>query len=427
MLELLSLSGEISMGLFCANFHVRDSEAASVSKILAENQITHCHVLPAKHGWTSFYEKRASDQDDTRIQDLAALVSGQRETTVVAFMVHDSDIACYWLYDHGVLRDAFNSFPDYFEDVATRSGPDGGRPDILAKYCRPGVTLEHVSSILTDEDTFAEQLIERLAEALGIDRERAITDYRHMEDGEGPDGYGEGGDFGSGGDGDWGGDGDRPNGMLDDTEVDSDHPQILSMWSRSLGKAKLPFKKEKTPADDLVHAAVNDNLTQIEALLEAGAAIDAEGTAPPPEKMASVSAMLPMGTLSMTPLLAAVLHSRFRAAQFLLAKGANPNYPHVLFGSPIHSAVGGGDVQMVQLLLQHGADATRRNQQGLTPMQTLATARSAWSRMQELRTTARSCGMKLPEIFGRLPVLESLEGSWKACERILQDVANAEK
>ena len=56
------------------------------------------------------------------------------------------------------------------------------------RFCRSGVTRDQLASILRQETLFAENVIEQLAEALDIDRGRAIADYRHGSPGGGPPG-----------------------------------------------------------------------------------------------------------------------------------------------------------------------------------------------------------------------------------------------
>src|SRR5262245_6134532 len=178
------------MGLFCANVHFRTTDDKALAASLSRRGVTRYRVAPDKGGWTSLYEERASQQDDGWIRDLAGGLSRDLHVAAVAFLIHDSDIACYWLYDDGRLLDDFNSCPGYFDDDADGPGPrSGGRPDVLSRYCRAGVRQEDLAAILAEEALFAETLIEKLAAALGIDPGRAIADYRHADDDGGPGGF----------------------------------------------------------------------------------------------------------------------------------------------------------------------------------------------------------------------------------------------
>ena len=126
------------MGLFCVNMHFRATDDKILSAAVKRRGISDYLVLPAKNGWTSLYEAEASNQDDQRIRDLTAGLSQDLGDVAIAFLCHDSDIACYWLFEDGQLIDEFNSSPDYFDPHATSSGPhSGGRPDVLLRFCAP--------------------------------------------------------------------------------------------------------------------------------------------------------------------------------------------------------------------------------------------------------------------------------------------------
>ena len=106
------------MGLFCANLHFRTTDDKALSASLNRRGVTRYRVVPAKGEWTSLYEERASQQDDGRVRDLAGGLSEDLHVAAIAFLVHDSDVACYWLFDGGRLLDEYNSCPDYFETAA---------------------------------------------------------------------------------------------------------------------------------------------------------------------------------------------------------------------------------------------------------------------------------------------------------------------
>ena len=82
------------MGLFCANFHFRTTEDRALSEAVQRRGVTRYRVVPATSGWTSLYEEQASEQDDRRILDFAGTLSEDLHVPAIAFLVHDSDIAC---------------------------------------------------------------------------------------------------------------------------------------------------------------------------------------------------------------------------------------------------------------------------------------------------------------------------------------------
>src|SRR5207244_2819252 len=110
--------------------------------------------------------------------------------------------------------------------------------------------------------TFAEHRIERLAKALGIDRNRAIADYRDAASDAGPGGM---------------------DGRDDDSDDDDDGglsgsplgPGLIERLTKRFG-----LVPGGAPADPrvtaLVQAAATGNTAEIDRLLADGVAIDAE-------------------------------------------------------------------------------------------------------------------------------------------------------
>jgi hypothetical protein len=407
---------EHGMGLFCASMHFRGTDDKALSAALNRRRVTRYRVIPDRNGWTSLYEERVSRQDDDWIRDLAGGLSQDLHVAAIAFLVHDSDVACYWLYDNGQLLDSYNSCPDYFDDHGATeeeaSMPSGGQPDVLVRYCRTGVRQVELTAILAQEAVFAEGVIERLAEALGIDRERALADYKDIAGG-GPGGTHDGSDDGDGG---------LPAGGPD---LSSRLTGLTGRLTEMLGLDPRGASPGADPrAMALVQAAVNDNTDEIDRLLAEGAAVDAEAPAPLPggEQMASLGHLFPGGapTIAMTPLLATIVNKRRRAAERLLDGGADPNRVHRLFGTPVHAATSVGEVELLQLLIDRGGDVTARNAQRQTPLQILAASRATRDRMAQAQAMARSMGIKLPGIVEQIANVTLPTEGWDACERLLK-------
>jgi hypothetical protein len=402
------------MGLFCVSFHFRTTDDGALAEALKRRGVTRYRIVPAKGGWTSLYEEQASEQDDRRIRNLAGGLSEDLHVAAVAFLVHDSDIACYWLFDKGELLDEYNSDPDYFGDSDGPPSPSGGRPDILVRYCRKGVRQDDLAAILAEKNvratTFAERLIERLARALGIDRGLAIADYRDAASDDGPHGT----------------DGPDDDDDDDDDGDPSGSPLGAGLIER-LAK-RFGFDLGGAPADPqataLVHAAAAGNTDGIDRLLAEGVAIEAEAPGPLPTSQltAGFAQFLPGGVpqIVMTPLLAAVVNKQRPATQRLLDGGADPNRVHSRYGTPIHAATGAGDEKLLQLLIDRGGDVNAANAQGQTPLQMLAASRTAMDRMAQMQAAMESMGMNRPGLVGQLPDLKLVVEGWDACERLLK-------
>src|SRR5207253_279577 len=142
-----------------------------------------------------------------------------------------------------------------------------------------------------------------------------------------------------------------------------DDPNVLPLQKGLAGRlaAMLGVGSRSAAADPkvlaLVQAAAGDDTGEIDRLLAEGVAIDAEAPAPlrGGQPLAGLGQGFPGGTpkIATTPLMAAVVNKRRRAAERLLDAGADPNRVHPFFGTPLHAATGAGDAELLQLLLDH--------------------------------------------------------------------------
>src|SRR5262245_44655728 len=136
------------MGAFAVNLHARIDDTAAVRSCVTDIGATDYYVSKPLRGWVSVYERRLSEQDETWIKQFAGELSGRLGTACVAFLIHDSDIACYWLYDRGRLLDEYNSAPGYFEEASSDEQERvRGKADVFARYCSPGVTTDQIESV----------------------------------------------------------------------------------------------------------------------------------------------------------------------------------------------------------------------------------------------------------------------------------------
>ncbi len=379
---------------------------------LKRRRVTQYHVAAGKNGWTSLFEERASEQDDQRIRELAGGLSKDLRVPAIAFLVHDSDIACYWLYENGELLDEYNSDPGYFDgETDGPPSPTEPRTDLLLRYCRPGVKESDVAAILdmgnVRATTFAEEIIERLARLLGIDSRFAIADYRDLADGEGPGGVG--GDDGVDDD-----DGDGPSGSAPEAG-------LIERLTKRYGLVSEPGSADPN-VTALVEAASRGDVAEINRLFAGGADINGEAPAPLPggSLIPGLAQLFPGGVpqIAMTPLLAAVVNKQRPAAARLLEAGADPNFSHPRFGTAVHNAVGAGDVELLQLIIERGGDVNARNAQGQSPLQALAAMRKGLEQVAQMQAAMRSMGMNLPQQFANVSL--PTEG-WDACERLLKE------
>jgi hypothetical protein len=403
------------MGCFCVNLHVRTDDDQAVSAALERRGVERYRVLRARGGWVSVYEERASQQDEGWIRELAEALSDELHVAAIAMLVHDSDIACYWLCDDGRLLDEYNSCPNYFDGDSDDDGPSGGQSDVLLRYCRTVVSEDDLVAILTERSVFAEALVERLADALGIDRARALGDYRS-----------EGGAESDEEDGDDDDDDDKDRSAFGGASLGKPRTGLVGRLAGMLGAGRTDETVDVDPgALKLVRAAAEGDIPEIERLLESGVAIDAEAPTglPGSPAMAGLVNLMPGGApqFAMSPLVAAIVNKQPAAVRRLLDAGADPNRVHPLFGTPVHAATGAGDPGLLQAILDHGGNVSAPNAQGLTPLQTLAAHRATRDRLAQAETLCQSMGWKLPPVFGHLANVALPTEGWDACEKLLKN------
>ncbi len=398
------------MGLFCVNMHFRTADHNALSTSLKRREIKQYRLLAPEGGWTTLYEERASQQDEDRVREVTSGLSKDLNVVAIAFLVHDSDIACYWLFENGRLIDEFNSCPDYFGgDDSESDAPSGGQPDLLVKYCKPGIRSETLAEILGEDVVFAEGLIEKLADALGIEPSRALADYRDAAEESDSE--------------------DSLDGPPD--ELSTGKARKLDSISRGLQAqlAGMFGSQSQGPVDPkvaaLVDAAVRGNVDEIGRLIGEGADVEGEAPVSPPgaNEAAGMGKVLAsaMPKMPMTALLAAVVNKRREAAKRLLEAGANPNRMHPLFGATIHAACGAGDPESLQLLLDHGGDANLQNPQKLTPLGVIAAGRTSLERIAQIQEMTKSMGLKLPGIAAQISGFVAPTQGWDACEKLLKE------
>jgi hypothetical protein len=426
------------MGAFIVNINVRTNDRQAVERQLAD---LNAWVTSAKNGWISVYEEQASTQDERRIRDLSARLSTVLDVAVIAFLVHDSDFVCYWLFDAGRLVDEFNSCPDYFDDGAgddetADNGPSAGRPQVLLKYCPPGTQLDDVQEVLGDtEHVFAEEQLTKLAELLGIDQARATTNYSDLGGELDPSDL-EATFLGASPPASRGFRGPRRArfpAIMSDDDADEDDDEdagstpgapgglasnILKMFG--LGGAPAPSDPQ---VERLVQAASDNNIAEIDQLVAAGANIN--GQAPLKLKPSSASSplaarMLAGGGLSfaVTPLLAAVANKQLDAARRLLELGADAKIQHPMFGTPVHAAAAGGVVDLLRLVLDAGADVNALNAQRQTPLQCLRYFRQMTSQLANLASLGAALGRSTQAALEKaMPSPAALD----ECENLLRE------
>lgn len=164
---------------------MRNASIQAVCGALPKLTPSRAYVSPATNGWVTIYTEATEDQDLGKLCALGGSLSKTLNADVLAFLVHDSSVALYWLYRCGDLDDEFNSAPDYFGESVNDETRDRvrGNADVLLPLCLAGTTREELDEVLhppAGPPTFAEEIIYNLARLLGIDDARASLGFEYF-------------------------------------------------------------------------------------------------------------------------------------------------------------------------------------------------------------------------------------------------------
>jgi hypothetical protein len=174
------------MGASFTNYQIRSTSVAAVKKALEPLIKSRAYISPEKNGWITVYDE-TSDERSEALTRIGPALSKSLETAVFAFLVYDSDVAMYWLYQNGTLEDEFNSAPDYFEEDVDENSRDRvrGNADRLQPLCIPDTTREQIEEVIHPADglpLMAEDIFGYLARLLGIDDARISLGFTYFED-----------------------------------------------------------------------------------------------------------------------------------------------------------------------------------------------------------------------------------------------------
>ncbi len=211
------------MGNFYVNHQVRADSAEPVVAMARRVCCGLAYVAPSRNGWVGVFDEASNRQDDPMIHQVGQDLSARLGTAVFGFLVHDSDVLKYVLFESGQPVAEFDSWPDYDRtggeseagdtpSAAPKPHPDQpmlfdigepvepptpGNPEAVLRHCVRGTMLRQVRDLLRPDswpsreaawnegreewlDAFERHA--RLAELLGIDEERAHLGFRHIEE-----------------------------------------------------------------------------------------------------------------------------------------------------------------------------------------------------------------------------------------------------
>jgi hypothetical protein len=175
------------------NYQVKSDNQAAVVVAASELVNGRAFISPEKNGWVTLYDENSELQDAYEIGRIGSELSARLSTAVIAFLVHESALFVYYLFDNGDLLDEYNSSPP---PASAYAEPDQkirftGRPEILLNYCTPGTTRADLEIPLLRGDTLAEggfassvnaeERLHPLAAALNIDDLRIMLGFADFD------------------------------------------------------------------------------------------------------------------------------------------------------------------------------------------------------------------------------------------------------
>ncbi|MDZ7617692.1 MAG: ankyrin repeat domain-containing protein, partial [Patescibacteria group bacterium] len=392
------------MGAFLVNFHARATSRDQVAEALRHVPAVDGWVAVSKRGWVAFWDRQSSDQNIDRIRSIGEDISRLLQTATIAFLVHDSDVFCYWLYDCGEQLDKYYCCPGYWGEDAIDRKPLFGNCEVLAKYCRAGthprqlekllapIAPQGLAAAVVPAFRFAEDRLLQLATMLGLDEDQVMTDC---------------GDIGR--------------------EV---HPAELGAIRIGAGEqleqdtnvAEQPSRNPcwEMPPAPLHEAAAGNDIAAIERLITSGADINeiphgytctalalasSQGEPATIRKLVSLGADLQKkGRDGATPLRFAVQSSQIENIRTLVELGADIHEYDPKIGTLLHVATVQCSARVVRVLLDLGLDPRGEHSQGITPL------RGVMLQLQRLRQAhSGQESAVLPAIADRIRELEELE------------------
>lgn len=129
------------------------------------------YVGPADNGWVGVYDSACDGSTVGPLAWLAQGLSARLRTATLAWLVHDSALLLYLLFDRGEVRDRYISRPDSFPAAGRRAegaaGPLGGDGACLLATVGIEGDGARVTRWLRRPEPFAQVTLRRVAATLG--------------------------------------------------------------------------------------------------------------------------------------------------------------------------------------------------------------------------------------------------------------------
>ena len=359
-------------------------------------------------GWVSFWDEQASQQSEERIRHIAEKVSRTLKAPLIAFLIHDSDFLCYWMYETGELLDVFNSFPSYWDDAEIEEEPLRANVAEFARICRPGTKPELLHELLMQHTRearatgelcafpIAEDRLTELATLLGLREDILLSDFASIGRSISAKELGAR----------WIGTGEPP--LVCDEPVEGEVEQ-----RQFLKKAPLHAAAEQNDVAAIKRlVAAGRDINEMPSGFQVTALAMAAALGSPP----TIKALVEMGAdlhkkgrEGMSPIRCAVQSSKIGNLRVLVELGADIGDYDLARGTLLHLAVAmQGSPELIRTLLELGSDANRLDEIGLRPIDNVRGTIQAQEHLRSLLGSSSQHTHRLDEQLRKLTEIERL-------------------
>lgn len=151
-----------------SNYHIRHRSADTVEKVARTVLSGRAYITNLWGDWISLYDDQTG-QNPAELHRVAGLLSAGLGCPVFGFLVHESDVLEYAIYDQGNLRDEFSSKPDHAGAIATsRRARLAGQPEVIKQYAA-GAKIDEIKRLLTgsvtmgpDDSQFKKKMMDQI-------------------------------------------------------------------------------------------------------------------------------------------------------------------------------------------------------------------------------------------------------------------------
>jgi ankyrin repeat protein len=322
------------VGASYTNYHVRTSDKAACTKALRALIHSRALITEPKNGWITVYDETSESQDIEELRRLGKALSSKLKTAVFCFLVHDSDIFLYLLYERGKSVDQFDSRPDYFGPVSEEHRKEwAGHFERLIKFAPRGTTVAKINEVMEKHQIVEEFRAGDFASLMSIDSGRAQEGFKYAQ--EASHGY----EIIHA----------RGYSTADAGLVEAVAKRDLSTVRALLEKGVSPNQTGRLDEPLLVSAIRFGQVEVAESLVAAGADVFARG-----------------GQLGGDSIWIASAEGHAKILELLLSKAKGDERLQRSLDVAFASAVAGGHLEAIRLLLDAGADANKCDEKGNT-------------------------------------------------------------